>query len=190
MAKKGIKALDAPVSGGDIGAIQGTLTIMVGGVADALEQARPALEVVGKAITHIGEAGAGQVAKCCNQIMVAAQMTALSELLLFARKADVDPAQVIQAIRGGAAQCWAIDNKAEKLLAGDRRPGFKAYMQSKDMGIVMEELGRVVHPGPCWASCVGATAAATLFSQDSLLEHWGITADALCNTMRKQLSNN
>lgn len=138
LTKKGIMALDAPVSGGDVGAINGTLSIMVGGDAEALERARPALEAVGKVITHIGDAGAGQVAKCCNQIMVAAQMSALSELLLFARKADVDPGQVIQAIQGGAAQCWAIDNKAEKLLTGDRQPGFKAYMQSKDLAIVME----------------------------------------------------
>ena len=148
LAKKGIKALDAPVSGGDIGAINGTLTIMVGGDADALEHARPALEIEGKVITHIGEAGAGQVAKCCNQIMVAAQMTALSELLLFARKADVDPLQVIHGIQGGAAQCWAIDNKAEKLLSGDRQPGFKAYMQSKDMGIVMETAKKYGMPLP------------------------------------------
>ncbi len=138
LEKKGVAALDAPVSGGDIGAINGTLTIMVGGDSDALERVRPALEAEGKSITHIGEAGAGQVAKCCNQIMVAAQMTALGELLLFARKANVDPWQVVEAIKGGAAQCWTIDNKAEKLFSGDRQPGFKAHMQAKDLGIVME----------------------------------------------------
>ncbi len=138
MEKKGVHALDAPVSGGDIGAINGTLTIMVGGAAEALEIARPALEAEGKTITHIGEAGAGQVTKCCNQIMVAAQMTALAELLLFARKADVDPKQVVESIKGGAAQCWTLDNKAGKLFANDREPGFKAYMQAKDLGIVMD----------------------------------------------------
>jgi 2-hydroxy-3-oxopropionate reductase len=138
LAAKGVRALDAPVSGGDIGAQQGTLTIMVGGDAEALETARPALEAMGRNITHIGGPGAGQVAKCCNQIMVAAQMAAMGELLIFARKAGVDPEKVVAAIQGGAAQCWALDNKPAKLFAGDRQPGFKAYMQAKDLTIVRE----------------------------------------------------
>jgi len=138
MMEKGVFALDAPVSGGDIGAINGSLTIMVGGDEGALETARPALEAMGKNITHIGAAGAGQVAKCCNQIMVAAQMTAMGELLLFAEKADTDPKKVVEAIQGGAAQCWALDTKPEKLFEGNREPGFKAYMQAKDLGIVMD----------------------------------------------------
>ncbi|MCW5879234.1 MAG: NAD(P)-dependent oxidoreductase [Anaerolineales bacterium] len=148
LAERGLGWLDAPVSGGQLGAEQGTLTIMVGGEADALERARPALEAFSKAITHIGAAGAGQVAKCCNQIMVAAQMTALAELLIFARKADVDPAKVVQAIRGGAAACWTLDNKPERLFAGERRPGFKAYMQAKDMGIVMRSAAEFGMPLP------------------------------------------
>lgn len=148
LAEKGVLALDAPVSGGDIGAIKGTLTIMVGGNAEALEIVRPALEAMGKNITHIGKAGAGQVAKCCNQIMVAAQMTALGELLLFARKAGVDPEKVVQAIQGGAAQCWALDTKPEKLFAGIREPGFKAYMQAKDLGIVMDSAREYGMPLP------------------------------------------
>ncbi|MDA1329450.1 MAG: NAD(P)-binding domain-containing protein [Chloroflexi bacterium] len=138
LAQKGVAALDAPVSGGEIGAQQGSLTIMVGGDAKALERARPALEAEGKTITHIGEPGAGQVAKCCSQIMVAAQMTALGELLIFARKAGADPQRVVEAIRGGAAQCWTLDNKPTRLFAGNREPGFKAYMQAKDLGIVMD----------------------------------------------------
>lgn len=138
LAEKGVLALDAPVSGGDVGAQQGTLTIMVGGDEKALKKAHPALEAEGKVITHIGSAGAGQVAKCCNQIMVAAQMAAMAELLIFARKAGVDPERVVEAIRGGAAQCWALDNKPAKLFAGERGPGFKAYMQAKDLGIVLE----------------------------------------------------
>ncbi|MBX3049608.1 MAG: NAD(P)-dependent oxidoreductase [Anaerolineales bacterium] len=148
LAERGLGWLDAPVSGGQLGAEQGTLTVMVGGEADALERARPALEAFSKAITHIGAAGAGQVAKCCNQIMVAAQMTALAELLIFARKADVDPAKVVQAIRGGAAACWTLDNKPERLFAGNRQPGFKAYMQAKDMGIVMDSAAEFGMPLP------------------------------------------
>ena len=138
LAEKGVMALDAPVSGGDIGAIKGTLTIMVGGEEAALDKVRPALEAMGSSITHIGGAGAGQVAKCCNQIMVAAQMTGMGELLIFARKAGVDPEKVVAAIQGGAAQCWALDNKPANLFAGKREPGFKAFMQAKDLGIVMD----------------------------------------------------
>ncbi len=133
-----VSALDAPVSGGDIGARNGTLSVMVGGDADTLEKVRPMLEVVGKKITHVGEAGAGQVAKAANQIMVAAQMVAEAELMLFAQKSGVDVARVIEAIRGGAAQCWTLDNKPQRLLAGNRTPGFKSRLQAKDLNIVME----------------------------------------------------
>ncbi len=138
LAEKGVAALDAPVSGGDIGAQKGTLTIMVGGSADALEKVMPALRAMGRSITHIGEAGAGQIAKAANQIMVAAQMAALAELLIFTQKAGADPQKVVQAIRGGAAQCWTLDTKPQRLFAGNRQPGFKASMQSKDLGIVLD----------------------------------------------------
>ncbi len=138
LAKKGILALDAPVSGGDIGAIHGTLTIMVGGPEEALEKVRPIFEVMGKTITHIGAAGSGQIAKAANQIMVAAQMVAMGELLIFAQKAGADPMKVVDAIRGGAAQCWSLDVKPPRLFNGNRQPGFKASMQSKDLNIVME----------------------------------------------------
>ena len=138
LKEKGVFALDAPVSGGDIGAINGTLSIMVGGEAETLEKVRPFLEVVGKTITHVGAAGAGQVAKAANQIMVAAQMVAEAELLIFAQKAGVDPQKVIEAIKGGAAQCWTLDVKAPRLFAGNREPGFKSHLQAKDLNIVME----------------------------------------------------
>lgn len=138
LAAKGIQALDAPVSGGDIGARNATLTIMVGGPEEALERARPVLEAMGKTITHVGASGAGQIAKAANQIMVAAQMVAMAELLVFSKKAGADPQKVVAAIKGGAAQCWALDIKPPRLFAGNRAPGFKAYMQAKDMGIVLE----------------------------------------------------
>ncbi|MCS6907907.1 MAG: NAD(P)-binding domain-containing protein, partial [Anaerolineales bacterium] len=133
LAEKGVMALDAPVSGGDIGARQGTLAIMVGGPAEAVEKVRPILEAMGKTITHVGEAGAGQIAKAANQIMVAAQMVAMGELLIFAKKAGADPKKVVEAIKGGAAQCWTLDVKPPRLFAGNRTPGFKAYMQAKDL---------------------------------------------------------
>ncbi|MCX6079862.1 MAG: NAD(P)-binding domain-containing protein [Chloroflexi bacterium] len=138
LAEKGVFALDAPVSGGDIGAKNGTLTIMVGGDASALEKVMPVFLAMGKTVTHVGEAGAGQVAKAANQIMVAAQMVAMGELLIFSQKAGVDPQKVVEAIKGGAAQCWTLDVKPPRLFAGNRGPGFKAYMQAKDLNIVLE----------------------------------------------------
>jgi 2-hydroxy-3-oxopropionate reductase len=138
LAEKGIRSLDAPVSGGDVGARNGTLTVMVGGPADALAEAMPIFQAMGKTITHIGESGSGQIAKACNQIMVAAQMVAMGELLIFAKKSGADPQKVIEAIRGGAAQCWTLDIKPPRLFAGNRQPGFKARMQSKDLNIILE----------------------------------------------------
>ena len=138
LGQKGVLCLDAPVSGGDIGAQKGTLAIMVGGPAAALERVRPILEAVGKTITHVGDSGAGQIAKAANQVMVAAQMVAMGELLILAKKAGADPQKVVAAIQGGAAQCWTLDIKPQRLFAGNRQPGFKAYMQAKDLGIVMD----------------------------------------------------
>jgi 2-hydroxy-3-oxopropionate reductase len=138
LSKKGVEALDAPVSGGDVGARNGTLTIMVGGSAESLEKVRPVLQAMGKTITLVGGPGSGQIAKAANQIMVAAQMVAMGELLIFARKAGADPARVVEAIKSGAAQCWTLDIKPPRLFAGNRQPGFKARMQSKDLNIVLE----------------------------------------------------
>lgn len=138
LGEKGIKALDAPVSGGDIGARDGMLTIMVGGDTDPLEKVTPIFNCIGKTITHVGAAGAGQIAKAANQIMVAAQMVAMAELLIFSQKAGADPQKVVEAIRSGAAQCWTLDVKPQRLFSGNRTPGFKAHMQAKDLNIVME----------------------------------------------------
>lgn len=138
LGEKGVLCLDAPVSGGDIGAREGTLSIMVGGPGEALEKVMPVLKSMGNTIIHVGGAGAGQIAKASNQIMVAAQMTAMAELLIFARKSGADPQKVVQAIRGGAAQCWTLDVKPSRLFEGVRTPGFKAHMQSKDLGIILD----------------------------------------------------
>ena len=138
LSANGVLSLDAPVSGGDIGAKNGTLTIMVGGPSEAVEKVMPIFKAMGKTVTHVGDSGAGQVAKAANQIMVAAQMAAMGELLIFARKAGVDPQKVVEAIKAGAAQCWTLDVKPPRLFAGNRAPGFKAHMQLKDMRIVME----------------------------------------------------
>ena len=138
LGKKGVFALDAPVSGGDIGACNATLTIMVGGDANALERAMPVFQAMGKTITHVGDPGAGQVAKAANQIMVAAQMVAMGELLVFSKKAGVDPRKVVDAIKAGAAQCWTLDVKPPRLFDGNRQPGFKARMQLKDLNIILD----------------------------------------------------
>lgn len=151
LGKLGMSALDAPVSGGDIGARNGTLTIMVGGDARALERVMPVLMAMGKTVTHVGAPGAGQVAKAANQIMVAAQMVAMSELLIFSQKAGVDPQKVVAAIRGGAAQCWTLDVKPPRLFAGNRAPGFKAHMQAKDLNIVLETAREYGAPLPATA---------------------------------------
>lgn len=138
LEQRDVFSLDAPVSGGDIGARNATLSIMVGGPTQAIERVMPVFQAMGKTITHVGGAGAGQIAKAANQIMVAAQMVAMGELLIFAQKAGADPQKVIEAIRGGAAQCWTLDVKPPRLFAGNRNPGFKASMQAKDLGIILE----------------------------------------------------
>ncbi len=159
LTTKGTMALDAPVSGGDIGARNGTLTVMVGGPAEAFDKVLPVFQAMGKTVTLVGESGAGQVAKAANQIMVAAQMAAMGELLIFARKAGVSPQKVVDAIKAGAAQCWTLDVKPPRLLAGNRQPGFKAYMQLKDLRIVMETAQEYEIPLP------SATQNTKLFQQ-------------------------
>ncbi|MCY4022668.1 MAG: NAD(P)-binding domain-containing protein [Anaerolineaceae bacterium] len=138
LAEKEVQALDAPVSGGDVGARDGTLTIMVGGPQDAFDRSVPLFEATGKAWVLVGDSGAGQIAKVCNQIIVGAQMASLAEALITAQKAGVDPQRVVDAIKGGAAQMWTLDVKPPRLFAGNRQPGFKAYMQHKDHGIILD----------------------------------------------------
>lgn len=142
LAEMGVTMLDAPVSGGDIGAQQGTLSIMVGGPKETFDACLPILQAMGKQITYVGESGAGQTAKACNQIVVAATMAAMGEALVLAAKSGVDPARVVEAIRGGAARCWALEVRAPQILRRDLQAGFKAYMQYKDLNIVLDA-GRV-----------------------------------------------
>lgn len=134
---RGLEMLDAPVSGGDIGARDGTLTIMVGGSAAALERARPILRVLGKTITHIGGAGAGQVAKACNQVIVAAAIEAVGEALVLAEKSGVDPARVREALLGGFAQSRILEVHGRRALERSFKPGFKARLQLKDLMIAL-----------------------------------------------------
>ncbi len=151
LAEREVAALDAPVSGGDVGAQAGTLAIMVGGEREAFEAMLPAFQAMGKSIIHVGKSGAGQVAKACNQVMVAAQMVAMGELLMLAQKAGVDAGRVVEAIKGGAAQCWTLDVKPPRLLAGERGPGFKSHMMRKDLGIVLDTARAYGMPLPATA---------------------------------------
>jgi 2-hydroxy-3-oxopropionate reductase len=135
---KGLAALDAPVSGGDIGAQQGTLSIMVGGDEAAFQRALPILQVLGKNIVHVGAAGAGQVTKACNQIVVALTVQAVAEALTLAEKSGVDRAKVRAALLGGFAQSRVLEVHGQRILEGNFEPGFKLSLHRKDMNIVLQ----------------------------------------------------
>jgi 2-hydroxy-3-oxopropionate reductase len=138
LAERDIHWLDAPVSGGDVGAQQGTLAIMVGGDEAVFQDCLDLFQAMGQNIVHVGGPGAGQVTKVCNQIIAAGTMAAMSEALVLAAKAGADVERVIEAIRGGAARCWALEVRAPQILRRELEPGFKAYMQYKDLNIVLD----------------------------------------------------
>jgi 2-hydroxy-3-oxopropionate reductase len=135
--RSGAIMLDAPVSGGEVGAINGTLSIMVGGPDDAFQRARPIFEAMGKNIVHIGAAGAGQVCKACNQVVVALTIEAVCEALVLAQKAGVDPAKVREALLGGFAQSRILDAHGQRILTRSFEPGFRARMHVKDLNIAL-----------------------------------------------------
>ena len=138
LAAFGIEMLDAPVSGGETGAINGTLSIMVGGQAEIFERVKPLFECMGKNIVHVGKNGAGQVAKACNQIVVAVTIEAVAEALTFARKNGADPEKVREALMGGFAGSRIMEVHGKRMLDYDFKPGFKVGLHQKDMRIVME----------------------------------------------------
>ncbi|MEX0786141.1 MAG: NAD(P)-binding domain-containing protein [Dehalococcoidia bacterium] len=137
-AGAGIEMLDAPVSGGEQGAIDGTLSIMAGGKQDVFERCRPLFDVLGKTIVYCGPSGCGQVVKLCNQVVVGLNNLAMSEALVLAAKAGVPPATMIEAVRSGAGSSWALHNLAPRILAGDFKPGFKIAHQQKDLRLALE----------------------------------------------------
>ena len=141
---RGIEMLDAPVSGGDVGAINATLSIMVGGRPEVFERVKPVFEAMGKNIVLVGDNGAGQVAKACNQIVVAVTIEAVAEALTFARKNGVDPARVRDALMGGFAGSRILEVHGKRMLDNEYKPGFKTKLHQKDLNIVMQtakELG-------------------------------------------------
>lgn len=133
----GVRMLDAPVSGGDVGAQQGTLSIMVGGSTEDFEQARPLFEVLGKTVVHVGGTGAGQVVKACNQIVVALTIEAVSEALVLGSKAGVDPAVILQVLSGGLAANRVMEVRGPNFLQHNFQPGFKIALHQKDLGIAL-----------------------------------------------------
>ena len=135
---QGIFAMDAPVSGGDIGAREGTLSIMVGADKDAFEEMRPLFELLGKNIQHQGGAGAGQYTKMANQIAIAGNMMGVSEAIAYAKQVGLDPTHVLDSIATGAAGSWSLTNLAPRMIRGDFAPGFYIKHFIKDMGIAIE----------------------------------------------------
>jgi 2-hydroxy-3-oxopropionate reductase len=143
---RGCAWLDAPVSGGEAGAIAGTLTIMVGGEAAAFARALPVFQAMGKRVTHIGPSGHGQTAKLCNQILVAINLLAASEALVFGAKAGLDLDKLHEALAGGAANSWAFENLGRKMLKRDFAPAFKVRLQQKDLRLVSEAAREIQTP--------------------------------------------
>ena len=150
-AARGVGFLDAPVSGGDVGAREGTLSIMVGGEAADVERARPVFEVLGSRVTHVGAAGAGQVAKACNQVLVAVIFGGLAEALVLGSKLGVDPAAILDALGGGMAANRIMEVRRDNFLEHDFAPGFKVDLHHKDLEIALGASGEVDAPLPLTA---------------------------------------
>ena len=170
LAEKGIEMLDAPVSGGYQGAENATLSIMIGGKAAILERCRAVLEAMGKTISHIGDAGAGQVCKVCNQVAVAINIQAVAEAMTLARKNGVDPAKIRAALLGGFAQSKALDLHGQRVLDDNYAAGFRVTLQRKDLKLALEN-----------GSATGTALPATALVQ----QLYGV----LSNTGRADLDN-
>jgi 2-hydroxy-3-oxopropionate reductase len=169
----GRRMLDAPVSGGDVGAQAGTLSIMVGGAAADFEQARPMLEAMGKTITHCGPAGSGQLVKACNQIVVGTVLEAASEAILLAERAGIDPAVMMQVLQGGLAQTRAMELKGARMAARTFTPGFRAALHLKDLRIIAAEAERLGLVLPVAAQVRGLLAS-LVERGDGALDHSAI----------------
>lgn len=171
MAERGVTMLDAPVSGGEVGAINAGLTIMVGGDEAAFEIVKPLFAGMGKAATLIGGSGAGQVAKACNQILTGVGVMAVAEAFNFARKSGVDAAKVREALLGGFAYSRILENHGQRMLDRNFKPGFKAWMHQKDMNIVMQEahrLGLMLPSSAATAQLFNAMVGSGMGEDDSI----------------------
>ena len=158
LAEAGIEMLDAPVSGGEAGAINATLSIMAGGKEEVFERCRPVFKALGKNLVYCGPSGSGQIVKLCNQVAVAVTNLAVSEALTLCIRSGVDPRRMLEALGAGAASSWQLQNLAPKMLDGDFRPGFKAEHQLKDLRHALEAAHQA------GASLPGTVIAEQLFS--------------------------
>ena len=163
LRERGVAMVDAPVSGGQKGAIEATLSIMVGGAEVDVERARPLFAVMGSSIVHVGGTGAGQVAKACNQLVVASTIQAVAEALLLAERAGVDPAKVRQALLGGFAGSRILEVHGQRMLDGAFEPGARVRMHDKDARIVQDLASAVGSPTPAFA--VAARSFARLMDE-------------------------
>jgi 3-hydroxyisobutyrate dehydrogenase len=168
LACHGVPMLDAPVSGGSEGAAKGTLSIMVGGDAAALERALPVLQTMGQRITHVGPSGAGQTVKLVNQVLVVGNCLAMAEALMLAQAGGVDLAKALEAVSAGAAGSWMLSNRGPQILARDWRPGFTVALQQKDLRLVLEAADQSGVPLP---------GTALIFQLYRTLEARGLSGD-------------
>lgn len=146
LQEHGVQMLDAPVTGGDVGAQQGTLSIMVGGEESAFEQVKPILETMSQSLIHVGPSGAGQTVKACNQILCGVNLLAVVEALAFARKAGVDLEKMLAVTTQGSGSSWALANYGPRIVKGNMEPGFSVRFQQKDLRIVLEEAAKMQLP--------------------------------------------
>jgi 2-hydroxy-3-oxopropionate reductase len=151
LAAKGMRCLDAPVSGGQVGAQNAALSIMVGGPLDLFNEMAPIFQVMGKVVTHCGNNGAGQIVKACNQIQVALNFVGMAEALVLGTRAGVDPAVILKVLSGGYAQTRVMDVRGPKIIAGDFAPGFKSKFHYKDLNIIMAAARELQVPLPATA---------------------------------------
>lgn len=171
LGKAGIDFLDAPVSGGEVGAVAGTLSIMVGGSAEAFARALPAFECMGKNVVHVGASGAGQVTKAANQIVTGMGVLAVAEAYAFAAKNGVDRSKVREALLGGFAYSKILENHGQRMLDRNFKPGFKSWMHEKDLNIVMQtahELGLCLPGSAATAQMFNAMVGSGLGEEDSI----------------------
>jgi 2-hydroxy-3-oxopropionate reductase len=151
MGLKGVRCLDAPVSGGEVGAQKAALSIMVGGPEDLFKEVLPIFEVMGKTITLCGPSGAGQIVKACNQVQVALNFVGMAEALVLGSKAGIDPAIIIKVLSGGYAQTRVMDVRGPQIIKGNFAPGFKSKFHYKDLNIIMDTARRLNVPLPATA---------------------------------------
>lgn len=171
LAAAGVDFLDAPVSGGEVGAIAGTLSIMVGGSSEAFAKALPAFECMGKNVVHVGASGAGQVTKAANQIVTGMGVLAVAEAYAFAAKNGVDRSKVREALLGGFAYSKILENHGQRMLDRNFKPGFKSWMHEKDLNIVMQtahELGLCLPGSAATAQMFNAMVGSGLGEEDSI----------------------